>query len=1070
MAKIVIQNQTSPATPDCGFTAMYVNCITWLPTFKRDDWTECSFVLSDGCWMAWDMLKCIYDPTCVHADVFAMDNMHQGICNQYVTCDQVNCWNNKANACDIPTDVCQLCNSSNYISNATCDLCNYYLKCETYTKEEVECMVSNFWGFCVVENLPESWCTNLIYLKWPIGCWCDKYEEYIYNTCWTLIGETSTDLSNYAKCCDIPDISNLAQCCDIPDTSDFVQCCDIPDFNELAKCCDIPDVSDFVQCCDIPDLCNVAHICDIPTDNCQLSNWCWYTKCTWDMQKCLYDPNNCATDVYNMDNMVDGTNKVAMTTAERTKLAWIDWCNTWDETAASIKCKLWISTLSWANTWDETQWTIKTKLWAANCADDWYLMACDFANFSNKQNQLISWENIITINGCTILRCWDICIENLGWDMKACMYDPYWHCSDAFNRANHTWTQSYTTISWLWTAATRDVGTCQWNIPALDCNWKLPDSVIPAQDIVDVCVFNSEADMLSWCDANRWDMAIRTDIATTFVNNWWCYCCLSSWTELPTPASPVTSVNWQTGNVCLTTDNIDDTNSSNKYVTAAEKTCWCGKADPYVSWCTIKTINWCSVLGCWNLCIWDIIQCVNGKTGNVVLSTDDISDTGTSHLYVTNAEKQCWNCKIDCADAIVDNCQLCNSCWYITSWNLCCLAQCCDIPTDVCQLNNGCWYATWNDLALYPKCCDLPDFGDFARIDDIPTDNIELSNGCCYITQSALCWYTQCCDIPDFSDFAHINDIPTNNIDLINGCWYITNAALCNYAQCCDVPSISWLLQECCVATINWCCLTCWWDICICAQWTWINYICWSTYDEIWCKLACCLCAWCDWKTLSFEYDNKLFTPICFSAWSVRNWLIYYNQICNCHLDCNSMASYYKHTFLFDSCDWSFYKYCDILKTTVATYIATNCDYVCPYMPTYDWSPATKAYVDCSICNTWVCNKVTCWDEICICCDAICSRTNTNAAWFGIYWCWDYTAYWREWITRPNDCVYTFDKCDSGIAQMCDIPQEIDTWLWRTDHIDCSDCCILCEWRQLIVEWKFTVDWELTNNWVIYII
>lgn len=30
----------------------------------------------------------------------------------------------------------------------------------------------------------------------------------------------------------------------------------------------------------------MAQCCDIPTNNCQLTNWCWYTTCTWTLQSC----------------------------------------------------------------------------------------------------------------------------------------------------------------------------------------------------------------------------------------------------------------------------------------------------------------------------------------------------------------------------------------------------------------------------------------------------------------------------------------------------------------------------------------------------------------------------------------------------------------------------------------------------------------------------------------------------------------------------------------------------------------------------------------------------------------
>jgi len=807
MAKIVLQNQTSPTTPECGFTAMYVNCITWLPTFKRDDWTECSFLLAcEWHWIEWMMAECVYDPNCIGSDVFAMDNMQQGTCKQYVTCDEKTCWNNKvdccdipdmsevAKCCDIPTDVCQLCNSCNYITNAVDNLCNYFLKCDVYQKCDIDEMINNFWWFEVVTELPTTDIkTNIIYMKWPIGTGSDRYEEWIYsNNTWTLIGETSVDLSNYAQCCDIPSISNLAQCCDIPDISNKADCSAIPDVSNLAQCCDIPDTSNLAQCCDIPSLEWYAQTCDIPTDNCQLTNGCGYTKCKGNMMKCIYDPNNCAVDVYCMENMVDGTTKVAMTTAERTKLCGISWCNTWDETCSTIKCKLGITTLSWCNTWDETCSTIKCKLWAASCADDWYLKSCDFTKFINKQDELISWCNIITINGCTILRCADICICNSGWDMKACVYDPYGCCTDMFNRANHYWCMSYANVTWLWSSATRDIWTNCWNVVVVQNDWKISSDVLPAQDVVDVCVFCSEADMLAWSTANRWDMAIRTDIARTYVMSGSWTSCIDSWTILPVPSSPVTSVNGCIGDVCLDTDDISDTNSSKKYVTAAEKACWCGKADPYVSWCTIKTINGCSVLGCWDICIPNTITCVNGKTGNVCLTADDISDTWTWHLFVSQTEKNCWNCKINCEDAIVDNCQLCNGCWYITN--------------------------------------------------------------------AALCNYAQCCDIPDVSNFICACDIA-------------------NKADCCDIPSISWLLQECCVATINWCCLTCWWDICIQA-WEWAEWVRES------------IPAWCCTYTLCTPPVNKSWFMVFVDSWlGMLPTNDYTYNILTCTLTfCNALA------------------------------------------------------------------------------------------------------------------------------------------------------------------------------------
>ena len=99
-----------------------------------------------------------------------------------------------------PNDnVSTLTNDAWYITNAVNDLTNYYTKTQTYTKAEVDQMISDFGWFEVVETLPtENIKTNVIYLKGPIGTWGDKYEEWIYsNNQWVLIGESTVDLSNY---------------------------------------------------------------------------------------------------------------------------------------------------------------------------------------------------------------------------------------------------------------------------------------------------------------------------------------------------------------------------------------------------------------------------------------------------------------------------------------------------------------------------------------------------------------------------------------------------------------------------------------------------------------------------------------------------------------------------------------------------------------------------------------------------------------------------------------------------------------------------------------------------------
>ena len=96
-------------------------------------------------------------------------------------------------------NISTLNNNSGFITKAVSDLTNYYTKSETYTKSEVADYVANFAWFKVVATLPTTDIkTTIIYLLWPIWSGADKYEEYIYsNNAWVKIWETSVDLTNY---------------------------------------------------------------------------------------------------------------------------------------------------------------------------------------------------------------------------------------------------------------------------------------------------------------------------------------------------------------------------------------------------------------------------------------------------------------------------------------------------------------------------------------------------------------------------------------------------------------------------------------------------------------------------------------------------------------------------------------------------------------------------------------------------------------------------------------------------------------------------------------------------------
>ena len=87
----------------------------------------------------------------------------------------------------------------NIITSAVSNLQNYYLKTETYTKQEVEELIGSTVGVTIeiVQELPTVGQTNVIYFL-PTET-ANVYSQYIYTATdgWVLIGSTSVDLSNY---------------------------------------------------------------------------------------------------------------------------------------------------------------------------------------------------------------------------------------------------------------------------------------------------------------------------------------------------------------------------------------------------------------------------------------------------------------------------------------------------------------------------------------------------------------------------------------------------------------------------------------------------------------------------------------------------------------------------------------------------------------------------------------------------------------------------------------------------------------------------------------------------------
>ena len=121
-------------------------------------------------------------------------------------------------------------------------------------------------------------------------------------------------------------------------------------------------------------------------------------------------------------------------------------------------------------------------------------------------------------------------------------------------------------ISDAGTAAAKDFGTAEGNVPVLGAGGKLSEAVIPAIAITDTFVVDSQSAMLA-LGAQQGDVAVRTDVNKTFILKVAPATTLANWVELETPIDAVTSVNGLTGAVTLTTSEVAE--GSNLYFTTA---------------------------------------------------------------------------------------------------------------------------------------------------------------------------------------------------------------------------------------------------------------------------------------------------------------------------------------------------------------------------------------------------------------------------------------------------------------------------------------------------------------------
>lgn len=128
----------------------------------------------------------------------------------------------------------------------------------------------------------------------------------------------------------------------------------------------------------------------------------------------------------------------------------------------------------------------------------------------------------------------------------------------------------------LWTAAALDAWNLAWNVPILDANWKLDSSIVPSTWVMTSYTVTNKSDLTTLSSAVKWDIGIVTSENKTYILSNDPYSTLSNWTELLFPTGSVSSVNWFTWAVNLTTGYIQES-GDNLYASATEKATWNNK-------------------------------------------------------------------------------------------------------------------------------------------------------------------------------------------------------------------------------------------------------------------------------------------------------------------------------------------------------------------------------------------------------------------------------------------------------------------------------------------------------------
>ena len=172
---------------------------------------------------------------------------------------------------------------SNFITKSVNDLTYYYLKSETYTKDEVASLIGAIRQFSYEVAASTSAVTDpqssVLYLIGPTGSGSDKYEEYVYPNStigWTKIGDTSIDLTGYVTTNDLNTaLANYTTTSDLTtllgDINDNIQALKVPLASTIPSGGMLPNVVYNLGTLSS----NTTFTLAAPTDNTILNHYYW---------------------------------------------------------------------------------------------------------------------------------------------------------------------------------------------------------------------------------------------------------------------------------------------------------------------------------------------------------------------------------------------------------------------------------------------------------------------------------------------------------------------------------------------------------------------------------------------------------------------------------------------------------------------------------------------------------------------------------------------------------------------------------------------------------------------------